>query len=368
MRSCILRPGGHADPIMKHGFRWLALLVFLGFTSVAWTPGDAGIGLSDPEAVKHHGTVVRPVTDEPLAGNRNMLWCATVQMAWDAAAASQGGRLDLRPKSRAADSLNRGHFDLRWIDEESVHVAGGRVGDGVLDRIAGADQKRGGPSRLLGKLRKESQAGDLVFYASLRKDLEFPTPFAKLGSWKVGDRKVAWFGFRPDQEETDPLLKQVTVHHYAGRTDFVVELKSNSADDRLLLAKLPRKPATLEAAASAVTGKVRKDAPTAGASDLLAVPEVVADEEVSFSEFEGRTVVPGGRFIRSASQTIDFRMDEKGVKLRSEAQVTLGCAAHARIDPRLMILDPPFVIVMVRKDAPKPYFIGWMANADLLGR
>ena len=352
--------------MMKRGFPWLALAVFLGFTCVAWTPGEMGIGLSDPEAVKHHGTVVRPVADEPLTGHRNVLWCATFQMAWDAAATSQGGKLDLRPASRAADSLNRNRFDLRWIDADSVHISGGSVDNGVLDRIAGADRKRGGPSRLLEKLRKESRAGDLVFYASLRKDLEFPAPFAKLGSWKVGDRKVAWFGFRPDQEETGPLLTQVAVHHYAARTDFVVELKSKSSGDRLLLAKLPRKPATLEAAARAVTDKVRKDAPKAGARDLLAVPNVVADEDVSFSEFEGRTVMPGGRFVRSASQTIDFRMDEKGVKLRSEAQVTLGCSAHVPIDPRLMILDPPFVIVMVRKDAPKPYFIGWMANADLL--
>jgi hypothetical protein len=353
---------------MKRGFPWLALAVFLGFTCIAWTPGDAGIGLSDPEAVKHHGTMIRPVADEPLTGNRNVLWCATFQMAWDAAAASQGGKLDLLPKSRAADSLNRSRFDLRWIDADSVSVAGGRVSDGVLDRIAAGDRKRGGPSRLLGKLRKESRADDLVFYASLRKDLAFPTPFAKLGSWKVGERKVAWFGFRPDLEETGPLLKQVAVHHYAARTDFVVELKSDQTNDRLLLAKLPRKPATLEAAARAVTDKVRDDSPAAGASDLLAVPEVVADEEVSFSEFEGRTVAGSVRFVRSASQTIDFRMDEKGVKLRSEAQVTLGCSAHHQVDPRLMILDPPFVIVMVRKDAPKPYFIGWMANADLLGR
>ncbi len=353
---------------MKRSFPTFALAVFLGFTCVAWTPGDAGIGLSDPEAARYHGTVLRPVAGEPLTGNHNVLWCATFQMAWDAAAASQGGKLDLRPRSRVADSLNRGRFDPRWIDAESVHVTGGSVAGGVLDRIAGADGKRGGRSRLLGKLRKESAAGDLVFYASLRKDLAFPAPFARLGSRKVGERKVAWFGFRPDQKETGTLLKQVAVHHYATRTDFVVELKSGNTNDRLLLAKLPRKPATLEAAARAVTDKVRKDSPTAGAGDLLAVPEVVADEEASFSELEGRTVAGGGRFIRSASQTIDFRMDEKGVKLRSEAQVSLGCSARPRIDPRLMILDPPFVIVMVRKDAPKPYFIGWMANADLLGR
>ena len=66
-------------------------------------------------------------------------------------------------------------------------------------------------------------------------------------------------------------------------------------------------------------------------------------------------------------QTIDFRMDEKGVKLRSEASISFGCSAQPQVIPRLMILDPPFAIMIKRKDAPQPYFVTWIANADLLG-
>ena len=33
----------------------------------------------------------------------------------------------------------------------------------------------------------------------------------------------------------------------------------------------------------------------------------------------------------------------------------------------LLVLDPPFALVMKRKDAPQPYFVAWFANADLLG-
>lgn len=31
------------------------------------------------------------------------------------------------------------------------------------------------------------------------------------------------------------------------------------------------------------------------------------------------------------------------------------------------VIDPPFGIVMKRKNAPQPYFVAWLANADLLG-
>jgi hypothetical protein len=37
------------------------------------------------------------------------------------------------------------------------------------------------------------------------------------------------------------------------------------------------------------------------------------------------------------------------------------------MEPRLMILDPPFAMVMKRENAPQPYFVAWIANADLLG-
>jgi hypothetical protein len=352
---------------MKTGFPLLALLLFIGLTCVAWTPEQAGIHLTDPEVVNHHGTVVRPVLDEPLPRGKNVLWCATFQMAWDAASRNFGGPIKLQPASKLADSLNGSRFDPQWIDAGSVFHASGTVGDGVLDRIDQGARARGNRSKLLGDLRKISKSEDLVFYALLIKDLEFEKPFGKLGKWKVGKRSVPWFGFTPEQQDTGDLREQVAVHHYAARNDFVIELRSKQTGDQLLLAKLPEAPATPAAAGMAVLKRLRADAPRAEAADLLAVPNLVADEKVSFTELEGRTVPGTDRFVRGAMQTIDFRMDEKGVKLRSEAAITFGCSAQHRVEPRLMILDPPFAIVMKRANAPQPYFVAWIANADLLG-
>jgi len=352
---------------MKMGFPLLALMVFIGLTCVSWSPEEAGIRLSDPEVVNHHGTVVRPVLDEPLPRGKNVLWCATFQMAWDSASRHFGAPLRLQPASKLADSLNRTPFKREWIDAESVFYASGSVGDGILDQIDQGSRAKGVRSKLSGDLRKVSRPEDLVFYALLSKDLEFERPFAKLGKWKVGRRAVPWFGFTPDQRDTGHLLQQVGVHHYAARNDFVIELHSKQAGDQLLLAKLPDAPATAAAASRAVLNRLRADPPRAEGADLLAVPNMVADEKVSFTELEGLSVPGTDRFVRGAMQTIDFRMDEKGVKLRSEAAISFGCSAHHRVEPRLMILDPPFAIVMKRENAAQPYFVAWIANADLLG-
>jgi hypothetical protein len=310
---------------------------------------------------------VQPVLSEPIPDGKNALWCATFQMAWDSAAKNFGKPMRLHPASKLADALNRSSFDRRWIDDRSVLMIEGSVSDGVLEKIDKGAGERGVRSRLTGELRKISAPGDLVFYALLVKNLEFQQPFAKLGKWKVGRNHVPWFGFTPRHLDRGELMKQVAVHHYGAKNDFVIELRTKQGEDQFLLAKLPAAPATTGAASQSVLDRLRADAPTAASEDLLAVPNVVIDEKISFSELEGRRVEGSDAFVRKALQTIDFRMDEKGVKLRSEASVSFGCSAQTSITPRLMILDPPFAVVMKRKNAPQPYFVAWIANADLLG-
>ena len=340
---------------MKPRFPVFALAAFVAMTSINWSPEELGIRLSDPEAVKQHGTEMTAVMDRELPKGKNVLWCATFQIAWDKACGQFGRPLKLNPECKLADSLNQSAFDMSWVDDDSVFTTQGLLESGVLERIdQGVRQKAGRPSKLLERVKQASATGDLVFYAMLHKEFRFSHPFGKLGSWPVGDRKVPWFGFAPDNRESALLRQQVRVHRYEARNDFVIELLCKQTGDQLLLAKLPDVPKTMNELGAAVLKPIRSDAPQAKREDLLAVPNVVMDEETAFAELQGRTVVGSGRFIRQALQSIEFNMDEQGVKLHSEAEISFGCAASPRVEPRLMVLDPPFAIVMKRKDAPKP--------------
>lgn len=352
---------------MKIRFQLLALTVFIATTSINWSPEEVGIQLSDSEVVKLHGTDTAPELDRPLPNGKNVLWCASFQMAWDDSANHFGRPMKLEPDSQLADSLNQHPFDRRWVDGDSVFTAQGLLEEGILDEIDQGVQKRTGrPSKLLDRMKQGTSPDDLVFFALLHKDLQFPQPFGKLGSCKMGDKKVPWFGFTPQMKESESLQHQVLVHHYSGKNDFVVELLCKQAGDQLLLAKLPDTPKTMTGMSETVLKRLHADAPSAELADLLAVPNVVVDEAAAFEELHGKTVVGTDRFIRQAIQSIEFRMDEEGVKLHSEAEVSFACSKAEHVDPRLMILDPPFAIIMKRKEAPQPYFAAWIANADLL--
>jgi hypothetical protein len=71
--------------------------------------------------------------------------------------------------------------------------------------------------------------------------------------------------------------------------------------------------------------------------------------------------------LLQAVQNIRFQMDEKGVRLRSEAHMSFGCSAEYRPLPKhVMIFDKPFLIMMERKGNSQPYFALWVANPELL--
>jgi hypothetical protein len=71
--------------------------------------------------------------------------------------------------------------------------------------------------------------------------------------------------------------------------------------------------------------------------------------------------------VLSAVQNTRFELNEKGVELRSESHIGLGCSAQPRpAIPHKLIFDKPFLIVLERADAPMPYFALWIGNTELL--
>lgn len=334
----------------------------------AWTPQDFVLPRLNDSVQAGKGTVLLPVRGEPLPPGKNALWCATLQMAWDKACGHFGGPIRLLPPSPVAVALNRGRFDPAWIDNESVLTFGGLVEEGVLNEIEKGIKARGwSDSKLVPALRKDILPGDLVFHAVLSKNLSFPEPFAKLGHARIGRKSTAWFGFHPQLSEANRLREQVRVHDYQSDENFVIELASTNSFDQLILARIATPPRSLDAISKQLIPRLKRDAPLALPADVLAVPNIVVDEKTSFPQLEGRQVAGSGRYLRRALQTVDFRMDEKGVKLRSEASIAFGCSAHYSTgQPRLFILTPPFALLMRRTGAPEPYFIAWFANVDAL--
>jgi len=191
--------------------------------------------------------------------------------------------------------------------------------------------------------------------------------------------EVVGFGmskYKPKHENKHAKMRpQVRILDYKSPADFVIELKTKSPGDRLILARVS--PATtLGETVSAVGKRIASAKPKqAQTGDVLSVPKLNFDLTRDYRELTGLSlVVRNSRVARdlqvlSAMQNIRFQMNEKGATLRSESYVSFGCAAEALPEPKhIMVFDGPFLIMMQRTTAKVPYFALWVGNSDLLVR
>lgn len=374
------------------------------------------------------GTDVTAHVEFPIRPGRNVLWCASFQLAWNAAMDDLGGPLDLVPESELITRLNRRDVTSRHVNPNHLVTAGGRVADGTLiwlrDRIARKFPDIG-ELPLLAAL-EEAPPDDYVVYALLKADLPFAEAFEELSGMRFGSneppgpegeaddgRRVATFGI--SQAGGGPAEEQVHViwHEFESIDDgdpdsgpqwFVIELKTISDQDRLILAMLP--PAgTLRQAIENVI--VRLDSPNPmgpppeepvaamieqlrggestelgdrlqrrriteaisnsgrlRAMETLRIPIVDVHVTHQFEQLLGRHAANPeiDMPLALAAQRTRFRLDRTGVELESES----GMDFFAGLADRHFVFNKPFLIMLLRKGADVPYFALWIGNDELM--
>ena len=345
-------------------------------------------------------TVMTPHLRAPIRKGQNVVWCNTFQLVWNECCRLIGEDIHLVGEPAMVSILNKKESTREDLDEDSFIAIAGFVRDGIhgrIDRALLAKFKGRARPRYIPSKALTPRPQDIVAYAYLFKNLAFATPFEDLADpMDFRGVKVAGFGKDAGKDASRALLRQVGILDYAGPADFVIELATRSADDRVLLARIAPA-ATLRQTVAAVEQRIARGLrrrvdraaemlgrqPTAkelqrirghggtmGPDDILRVPKFNFDLTRQYArDLCGRLIVRNPKiakdlWILSAVQNIRFQMDEKGVRLRSEAHMAIGCSALA---PRhIMIFDGPFLLMLKRRGAEAPYFAMWVDNAELL--
>jgi hypothetical protein len=306
------------------------------------------------------GTVVTPHLECAITGDKNVLWCATFQIAWNELCDLLGGPVQCPAAQEMADALNKKAVTRADVDEAScVAMAGYPTGgpDDILDRIAAAlkDKFAGAASPELLPSRQSVPRDAWIAYAYLFKQLPFEWAFERMRRWRLtfAGRRVESFGIYQlysAQANEVKAAGQVLIHDYRDGDDFIIEVKTRSRADRLILAKI--QPAgTLSATILAIQQRLASSTPhnMMEMSSLL-VPVLDFDVVQNYRELSA---------IGTAIQQIRFRLDETGAVLKSEA-----VAVKARSEE--LIFDKPFLVMIQKGGSQNPYFALWVANAELL--
>jgi len=342
---------------------------------------------TDAQGLK--ATYVSPHLEAQIAKGTNLLWCGTFQLCWNEACRLTGGDLQFTNAAsllgiHIADqedpmvaALNQHAFTKESIDDGSYVAIAGFVRDAVHDRIERAIKEKFHGSlrpRFLPPRALTPRPQDFVAYACLYKHLTFPVPFERLeDEFRFQGVQVRAFGIGNTKASHQSMYPQVLILDYQGEDDFVIELKTKSDGDRLILAKVqPQR--KLGETVAAVRERIERAKPEPTlTNDVMIVPRMNFDLTRRYTEIEGRLLVPRSPVVAkdllllSVVQNTRFEMNEKGVELRSEAHMAFGCGMEAPpVRQHRMVFDKPFLLLMERTGAKTPYFVVWVDNPELL--
>ena len=351
------------------------------------TTGEAGTddeGIDSIKVVSSEslpGTRVTPVATLPFNPKLNCVYCGVFQLAWtELSQAAAKGPLLLDGSPPAATELNATRFTRDDASTCQVQVAAGPATAGLLKECA--DKLRDINAERPDVLEESANPANYIAYGVLEKTLKFATRFDELKPsifhGASGDARVKFFGYDASQHDREvyELFRQVFVADYVSTTDFVLCLNADSDDDDLVLARVPPRE-TLQATVDAVSQRVvvaRNDGSWKHRfrGEALQIPVVAVGVMHEFKDLERNIVNPDlrGDFIGTALQAIRFKLDRSGTILRSEALIVTE-SAEVRGEPekpREFIFDGPFLLYLSKRDSPRPYFVAWIANAELLQR
>jgi hypothetical protein len=315
-------------------------------------------------------TTVTSHMEVDITQGKNLIYCNTFQIAWNELKDSVI-KEDIRLTDEPAivKFLNKSLSTKADISEDCYVAMAGFGKDDIVAKINKALKQKFMDNAPVLNVQIESHW--ILAYAYLFKELVFETQFEALKAPITFDTggdavKVKAFGVKVFSRESArhaELAKQVEVLDYEDQSDFIISLKSKSSNGQIILARVEPKETLLDTFKS-VEARIKEAEPESlDMNDSLQIPKFDLDLQHSYSELVEKGFRNSGfesYSIAEAVQTIRFKLNEKGVLLKSEARII--CWG----EDRDMIFNGPFLIYLKEKNGKYPYFAMWVGNAELL--
>ena len=348
---------------MKKLFAFIALFAVsfgIGFALSRLTPKEAlAIGKD-----KTNTDFVLVPTMQSKIEQQNRAWVGTFQLVWN----DFQDNLVKGPvkfvddeKNVYAKQLNKQKFKSDMISANSYYKTFGLVSPDLKTQIETAlMQKFNETSEILDALDWTPAPNKYLFYAMLKKNFKFITAFDKLepGRFSKFSGKVDYFGISPQSDST--LDDMVKILFYNSQNDFAVSIKTTGKDIVYLYRTDDDK--TFD---KLYKDMIYKERGYMGWHDFLPkdelrVPNLNLYKMQKYPELTKKQIKGTDMMIDEAIQTLQFTMNNEGVKLKSEAAMIAKTCALVPDDkkqaPRKCYLDDTFVVFLQEYDRKAPYF------------
>ena len=295
---------------------------------------------------------------------QNRAWVGTFQLVWN----DFQNNIVKGPvkfvddeKNEYAKQLNKQKFKSDMISANSYYKTFGLVSPDLKTQIETAlMQKFNETSDILDSIDWAPAPNKYLFYAMLKKNFKFMTAFDKLEPARFSkySGKVDYFGISPKSDSK--LDDMVRILFYNSRDDFAVSIKTEGkdvvylyrTDDNKTFDKLYKDMMYKERGYMGWHEFLQKDE--------LRVPNLNLYKMQKYPELTKKQIKGTDLMIDDAIQTLQFTMNNEGVKLKSEAAMIAKTCALVPDDkkqaPRKCYLDDTFVVFLQEYDRKAPYF------------
>lgn len=342
-------------------FPYLLLLILVTVIFVIFITDKPHSAYSGEKA----GTKITAVLNQPLNKGENLIFCSTFQMAWNEMMDLIQGPVQLEGAPPLATQLNERLLGKEELSSEDYLVMVGQGKDNISEKIQESLKSRFNYSPQLDL--SVSHPNDYLIFAFLRKALQFEIAFESPKAPILFEKKYSVEGFGI-YGENEQLISQVAVHDYEDEDNFIISLKSQVPNDQIILAKVPPDQ-TLQKTIEMVLKRIKKSRGQVEikSGDQLLIPKIDIEATMSFNEIIGRRILNGNLEqyqIRRALQLIDFRLDETGAILESEANLYEYWGSKPKHN--MFIFNKPFLLILKEKGARWPYFALWVENEEVM--
>lgn len=269
--------------------------------------------------------------------------------------------------------LNNKEFNKDMLNESSYYKSAGKTSPKAKNEIKRAIKKKfNETSELIDHLDWKEGPGRFYAYAMLKKEFEFLNEFDKLEKSKFNNSKKEYefFGIKKGSEEE--LFKNVGVFFYNGENDYAVELITKSGD-KVYLYRTDKNQDF-----KSLFNKMKKDAqnyqgdPSFVAGDTIKVPNIKVKDKRNYKELCNKTIKGTDMYFSDAIETIEFELDSKGGKVKSEAIImtrlnSIAAPIKKQI-PRHFNFDKTFVIFLIDSGKDDPYLAMRIEDLEGIGK
>lgn len=316
------------------------------------------------------GVAVVPTFDDEISSDSS--YCATFQLVWnDMKNEIIKKDIVFNPEEIMATNLNKESFTEDMIsDSYYFKVFGPKTIKLKEEIVNGIKEKFNQTSDILDDFDWGEDALDdpdlrrYFFYTMLYREFEYKQRFTVLENSNFGNYEdVKYFGVASNS--SSEVRNQIIVLFYNSKDDFAIKLTTKS-NDEVIFYKNP-KGKTFNEIYSNMTNDANKYTGSKNFSnnDTFKVPMINFNVKREYNELQNNPFYDDENreyVIEKAVQTINFKLDEKGGRVKSEAAIDTNVTSAPVKESRNFNVDDTFAIFLKESSRDMPYFAARIDN------